>query len=613
MRKVIKADVQDEIIFNTIEDVDTNIVTGITSVLTLPTGNLNNILIAFNFRNEKIPQEMRVLANFNIDEKECIDVPLETHTVGDKVYENACYIPAEVFVKPCYFMLGLYGFALDGDDTVKQRISLIPLKNIIVKGSYEPDAKDGLIPTPTAFEVYFNNVAEVNDQMQKNLKDYNQTLENKYQEVNNNMDNKYNEFTKNIDEKFAETDSILEEKLMYIKIFTSTYVTTTENETDIPINLDVFNEITPLEVEINGIGKTEITDYTIDYENKKIILTKALDVIGTPVKFKCLKTAIINGERYDLLKGAGVPKGGTTGQVLRKTGDSDFDTNWQDETVEVVVNETEPINKTPVWIKKGKANNNLLNVRTINNNYTLNTTTGYPETSELTRIATIHPIYISNYDNITVSYSINNGKEATFLYALLNGSTLLERAVGKTSGTTINTTVNGTKATHLYLCFYDGYTYNDINWIMVNEGTTALPYEPYSKTYNAIRLLDKDEYVDFKEFNQYSIVDIYEIMQPNEGYSFVDSLVYRDRNRYFGWVTVKKEGGYPSGTQLTVAILLKKSLGLTNSACFLSNSQWNSNAIAYAYRATRNILVNNGNVSNYAYAKIPFDFLVTEE
>ena len=169
MRRIIKADVYDDIIFNTIEDVDTGITTGLTSVLTLPTGNLNNILISFNFINKKIPQELKVLANFNIDEKECIDVPLETHTVGDKVYENACYIPAEVFIKPCYFMLGLYGFALDGDDTVKQRVSLIPLKNIVVKGSYEPDAKEGIIPTPTAFEVYFNKVADANAEFKKIL------------------------------------------------------------------------------------------------------------------------------------------------------------------------------------------------------------------------------------------------------------------------------------------------------------------------------------------------------------------------------------------------------------------------------------------------------------
>jgi hypothetical protein len=90
MRRIIEAEVYDEIIFNTIEDVDTGIVTGITSILTLPTGNLNNILINFNFINKKIPEELNVVANFNINEKECIDVRLKEITVGDKTFKNAC-------------------------------------------------------------------------------------------------------------------------------------------------------------------------------------------------------------------------------------------------------------------------------------------------------------------------------------------------------------------------------------------------------------------------------------------------------------------------------------------------------------------------------------------
>lgn len=210
--KVIKADVNDDIIFNTIEDIDTGIVTGITSVLKLPTGNFNNILIDFNFINKKLPQELNIIANFNINEKVCIDVPIMEITVGDKTYENACYIPAEVFEEPCYFMLGLYGFALEGEDEIKQRISLIPLKNIVVKGSYNPDATEGIIPSPTAFEVYFNEVAEANQQMQTNLNNYNKKLEEKYTEMSNNIDTEYNEhleqFTNQLEEEVEEIKMI---------------------------------------------------------------------------------------------------------------------------------------------------------------------------------------------------------------------------------------------------------------------------------------------------------------------------------------------------------------------------------------------------------------------
>jgi hypothetical protein len=170
--KVIKADVNDEIVFNTIEDLDTKIITGITSTLKLPTGNLNNILIDFNFINERIPEELRVLANFNINEKKCIDVELQEITVGEKIFRNACFIPAEVFEEPCYFMLGLYGFALEGEGEIKQRISLVPLKNLVVKGSYDPDATEGIVPTPTVFEIYFDEVKKTNEQMQTNLEKY---------------------------------------------------------------------------------------------------------------------------------------------------------------------------------------------------------------------------------------------------------------------------------------------------------------------------------------------------------------------------------------------------------------------------------------------------------
>ena len=67
--KVIQADVNDNIYFNTIEDIDTGITTGITSTLKLPTGNLNNMLIDFNFINKRLPQELDIFATFHINEK----------------------------------------------------------------------------------------------------------------------------------------------------------------------------------------------------------------------------------------------------------------------------------------------------------------------------------------------------------------------------------------------------------------------------------------------------------------------------------------------------------------------------------------------------------------
>ena len=258
--KVINADVGDDIIFKNIEDIDTGIVTGITSTLKLPTGNLNNILINFNFINKKLPQELRILANFNIDEKRCIDVDLTEITVGGRTYENACYIPAEVFEEPCYFMLGLYGFALEGEDNIRQRISLIPLKNIVVKGSYDPDANEPIVPTPTVFEVYFNEVAKANEQMQNNLNEYN---------------------------------SILAEKLLFHKKLEGYYKTVADYEEEIVIDLENYSHIDTLFVYIEGRNLVENVDYTKIADTKKIKLTLPVDK-DTLIHYIVIKTSIVD-------------------------------------------------------------------------------------------------------------------------------------------------------------------------------------------------------------------------------------------------------------------------------------------------------------------------------
>lgn len=269
MRRIIKADVQDEIIFNAIEDIDTGITTGITSNLTLPTGNLNNILIAFNFRNKKIPQELRTIANFNINESYCIDVELREITINDVTFENACYIPAEVFEKPCYFMLGIYGYALEGENNIKQRVSTIPIKCLVVKGSYEPNANESIIPTPTVFEKYFEDVAKAGEQIQENLDEYN---------------------------------SILAEKLLFHKKLEGYYKTIAENQDEILIDLENYSHIDTLFVDIEGRNLVENVDYTKIADTKRIKLTLPVDK-DTIIHYIVLKTTIVDAKDYDFLRG----------------------------------------------------------------------------------------------------------------------------------------------------------------------------------------------------------------------------------------------------------------------------------------------------------------------
>lgn len=70
----------------------------------------------------------------------------------------------------------------------------------------------------------------------------------------------------------------------------SRYVTAEAGETTIPIQIDTYNEtLDIMYVYINGIKLVPTVDYTVSGSN--IILTQALDVIGTPVEFEVLKSA----------------------------------------------------------------------------------------------------------------------------------------------------------------------------------------------------------------------------------------------------------------------------------------------------------------------------------
>ena len=69
----------------------------------------------------------------------------------------------------------------------------------------------------------------------------------------------------------------------------SRYVTSNTSETTIPIQISTYNEtLDIMYVFINGMKLTAGVDYTISGTN--IVLTQALDVIGTPVEFEVLKS-----------------------------------------------------------------------------------------------------------------------------------------------------------------------------------------------------------------------------------------------------------------------------------------------------------------------------------
>ena len=95
------------------------------------------------------------------------------------------------------------------------------------------------------------------------------------------------------------------------------------------------------------------------------------------------------------------------------------------------------------------------------------------------RVGTNTDIDVSNLNSVTVSVDLV-GKTNTlyFIYAIFNGTTLINRVAGNLSGTSINTT----NATNLRLCFYinnESIDKSNLSNLMLNEGSTAKPYQPY--------------------------------------------------------------------------------------------------------------------------------------
>ena len=228
--KIINIDVKDEIILNNMEDVDTGEITGISSTLTVPTGNYNNIILNFNFENDKLCEDLNMFANFSIVTGASIDVELSKIVAKEKECKYACYIPTEVFEKECDFYLGVYGYALNEDETLKQRVSFEAVRNIVIRGTYDPEATEGLLPSPSVFEVYFQQVKDINEQIaneyqgiidrleeikEEHINDFNEKIEPEKQNAINDFDahadEKLEEVKEDIDKHFEENASSYEE------------------------------------------------------------------------------------------------------------------------------------------------------------------------------------------------------------------------------------------------------------------------------------------------------------------------------------------------------------------------------------------------------------------
>lgn len=114
---------------------------------------------------------------------------------------------------------------------------------------------------------------------------------------------------------------------------------------------------------------------------------------------------------------------------------------------------------------------NLADNALLQNNLGVNIN-GQLEAASDGRVAINGDINVSGIDTVTLSC----GGTAAFIYALLDGDTLIKREASKPNKATID--VSGGNI--LRVCVYSGVTIADIKYIQVEAGSTATAYAPYA-------------------------------------------------------------------------------------------------------------------------------------
>jgi len=124
----------------------------------------------------------------------------------------------------------------------------------------------------------------------------------------------------------------------------------------------------------------------------------------------------------------------------------------------------------------GDRTGNLFDASLLANNKQLDNTTGLP-VSYPGRIASLNPVDVSQYEMVTLSYEAEATTKA--IYSIFSNDVLVGRFTSVSSGTAIDVS----NADKMYICFYSTWGGNldtsSVSNIMLNPGSTALPYEPY--------------------------------------------------------------------------------------------------------------------------------------
>ena len=172
--------------------------------------------------------------------------------------------------------------------------------------------------------------------------------------------NQSNDFNTYADNKINEK---IENKMYFYKESMQEITTSIENENNFPITMQNYNKDNCItQINVNGIRNTA---YTIN-ELNEVVFNTPIKVIGTKIQIFILKAIVSDSIDLNTLKGdkgEGIPTGGTTGQVLSKKSNTNYDYEWtnNEATVEVIDNLTSTDTTKPLSANQGRLLNQKLN------------------------------------------------------------------------------------------------------------------------------------------------------------------------------------------------------------------------------------------------------------
>ena len=175
--------------------------------------------------------------------------------------------------------------------------------------------------------------------------------------------NQSNDFNTYADNKINEK---IENKMYFYKESMQEITTSIENENNFPITMQNYNKDNCItQINVNGIRNTA---YTIN-ELNEVVFNTPIAVIGTKIQIFILKAIVSDSIDLNTLKGdkgekgEGIPTGGTTGQVLSKKSNTNYDYEWtnNEATVEVIDNLNSTDTTKPLSANQGRLLNQKLN------------------------------------------------------------------------------------------------------------------------------------------------------------------------------------------------------------------------------------------------------------